>query len=324
MPAIMAEAERDLRPLVYAYCEQQRIWLLLLDQLSSHKALGKRDRAKLADLICHVALDRLGAEDDAEVKAIYNRQSGGDFDMECAEDREFFRDMLEDVTGMRLDSDVDMQSPEALLEALTSQQEAHAGAEKQAAHAKSARRPTAAALARERREAAEADKLKQSVRDIFRKLASELHPDREPDSAERERKTALMKRVNVAYASNDLLGLLGLQLEVEQIDQAHLNNLSEDRIKQYNKILESQFYEVEREIALHEYAASMEMGKEMRGRLTPQAWLRCLRDDIADMRAQLASITAEIEDFKDVNKLKAWLKAYQPVGVPVFADTFWY
>ena len=57
-----------------------------------------------------------------------------------------------------------------------------------------------------------------AVREIFRKLASALHPDRETDPGERARKTALMQRANVAYAANDLLGLLELQFEVDQID----------------------------------------------------------------------------------------------------------
>jgi hypothetical protein len=196
-----------------------------------------------------------------------------------------------------------------------------ASQEPQASQAKPAR-PKAAALVRERRQAAEADKLKQSVRDIFRKLASQLHPDREPDGAERERKTRLMQRVNVAYAANDLLGLLELQLEVEQIDHAHLNNLGEDRIKQYNKILDGQLREIEREIHMIEYAAAMEMGGEVRGRLTPQKMLRCLRADIADLKVKLAEVTAEIEEFKDVNKLKAWLKTYRP-PVPDHDDAYW-
>ena len=48
----------------------------------------------------------------------------------------------------------------------------------------------------------------QSVRDVYRKLVSALHPDREADGAERERKTALMQRANQAYERNDLLELL--------------------------------------------------------------------------------------------------------------------
>jgi hypothetical protein len=321
MPAVLAEAEREFRPLTIAYCERQRAWVLLLDQMSMHKSMGKKDRAKLAGLICPMALALLDDDGDAELKEIYNRQSGGDFDAEAAEDGALFKDMVENITGVQVDTDVDLRSPEAVFEALAAQMRRAASQEPQASQARSAR-PKAAALARERRQAAEADKLKQSVREIFRKLASQLHPDREPDGAERERKTRLMQRVNVAYAANDLLGLLELQLEVEQIDQAHLNNLGEDRIKQYNRILDGQLREIEREIRMIEYAAAMEMGGEMRGRLTPQKMLRCLRADIADMKLKLADITAEIEEFKDVNKLKAWLKTYRP-PVPDYDDAYW-
>ena len=38
-----------------------------------------------------------------------------------------------------------------------------------------------------------------ALRTVYRQLASALHPDREPDEAERLRKTALMSEVNAAY-----------------------------------------------------------------------------------------------------------------------------
>ena len=50
--------------------------------------------------------------------------------------------------------------------------------------------------------------MSQSIREVYRKLAGALHPDRESDPQERERKTALMQRVNQAYAKNNLLQLL--------------------------------------------------------------------------------------------------------------------
>jgi hypothetical protein len=81
---------------------------------------------------------------------------------------------------------------------------------------------------------------KQSLRELMRKLVSALHPDREPDEAERVRKTELMKRVNDAFERNDLLGLLGLQLEIEQIDSADIAKISDARIQQYNLVLEDQ------------------------------------------------------------------------------------
>jgi curved DNA-binding protein CbpA len=84
---------------------------------------------------------------------------------------------------------------------------------------------------------------------VYRKLASALHPDRETDAAERARKTRLMQRVNQAYERNDLLGLLGLQIEIEQIDTEHLAQVSEDRINHYNRVLKEQLAQLRTEIA---------------------------------------------------------------------------
>ena len=60
----------------------------------------------------------------------------------------------------------------------------------------------------------------QSIREIFRKLASALHPDRETDRKGCEVKTALILQVNRAYAGNDLLTLL--ELQIEQVDASHI------------------------------------------------------------------------------------------------------
>ncbi|WP_143605999.1 hypothetical protein [Variovorax sp. 54] len=59
------------------------------------------------------------------------------------------------------------------------------------------------------------------MRDIFRKLASAPHPDRETDAQQRKVKTALMQKANQAYAANDLLALLELQLQLQIDASAH-------------------------------------------------------------------------------------------------------
>lgn len=325
MPAIMRQAEQQFRPLVHTYAGHQKALVLLLDQMHQHKSMGKKDRAKLEGLICSVALDVLEDSDDAELKEIYNRHSGGDFDLESSQNEVALRNMMEQILGVPIDAGVDMGSPETMFDALAAQMRQHAEQEQQTAQARAAtRRKSASALAREQRQAAEADQLKQSVRDIFRKLVSELHPDREPDAAERERKTALMQRVNVAYAANDLLGLLALQLEIEQIGQADLDQLSEERIKQYNKILDGQLRELERETAEIESAAAHEMGGRQRGRMTPQALSACLHVDIAEMQAKLDEIVANLEEFSDLKRLKAWLKTYRPVDESDYGDAYYY
>lgn len=151
--------------------------------------------------------------------------------------------------------------------------------------------------------------MQQSLREIFRKLASQLHPDRETDETERQRKTALMQRVNVAYAANDMLGLLELQLEVEQIDQAVLASLSDERIRQYNQVLSGQLRELETEVAGFEEMAAIEMDADIFDEVTPAAMLRTIETDIARLRLKIAVVDEDVQELRDVKMLKAWLKA---------------
>jgi len=95
---------------------------------------------------------------------------------------------------------------------------------------------------------AQAELAAASVRDVYRKLASALHPDRETDLAQRDTKTALMQRVNHAYDTKDLLTLLSLQLEIEQIDPDHVARADDQRVKHYNQVLTEQLVELRAEV----------------------------------------------------------------------------
>lgn len=316
LPRIHALADSEYSPLVRTFDAHRRRLLLLLDQAHSDKSMGKKDREKLVEVICATALDLMQIdEEDQTIKEIYNKHSGSDFDLEMDEEKAFMREMLGAATGIELDDDTDFSSPQAFFEAMRDKMEEREREEGQKQEKTGQARPAKAAKlnAREARHQAEELKLKQSVRDIFRKLASALHPDRETDAAERGRKTELMQRANVAYAANDLLGLLELQLEVDQIDQTGLDNLSDDRIKQYNRILGGQIDEIKSEINALETTLSLDIGWELGRRLTPKAMMQALRVDIAEMQASIEHIAADLDSFSDIKKLKAWLKHYRIV-----------
>ena len=51
--------------------------------------------------------------------------------------------------------------------------------------------------------------------------------------------------MTTAYEANELLTLLRLQLELQRIDQAHLENLAEDQLRHYNKLLREQARELD-------------------------------------------------------------------------------
>ena len=229
--------------------------------------------------------------------------------------------------GGPLGDDVDLDSQGAVMAAIYARMDQQAHEEAQAAHAAQAPRPkkanSAKASAREQRLQAEQQRMQQSVREIYRKLASALHPDREPDAAERDRKTGLMQRVNVAYAAGDLLGLLELQLEVEQLDQAGLDRMDDERIKQFNKVLAGQVAELERDNADLEYALVMDFQIEAYRRPTPQSVMLLLRDDIEALREVNSVMAQDTADFQNIKQLKDWLKTYRiPPREPDYGDYY--
>lgn len=92
---------------------------------------------------------------------------------------------METLLGAKFTGDMDVRSPEAMFHAFQTQLDEHSGATAAPPpeHSQGARPKRAAELARERRQEAEAQRLEQSMREIFGKLASQLHPDREPTMA---------------------------------------------------------------------------------------------------------------------------------------------
>lgn len=309
LPTIASRADSEYKPLAERHDERLKQLVVLLDELHGNALLGKRERDKLSKFVASTALDLLSWADDETLKGIYNRHGGADFDAEEAASKDELRAVMEALLGTEFKGDIDLRSPEAMREAFEAQLGEQYGDAAPAAHQEVHRPKRAADLAREQRQAAEAQRLQHSMRDIFRKLASQLHPDRETDEAERLRKTALMQRVNVAYAANDMLGLLELQLEVEQIDQASLASLGDDRIKQYNKVLSEQLAELGIEIGSLVEAASMMMRADIFDEVTPEAMRNKLERDIADLQHKIALLDEDLLTLRDVKKLKAWLKS---------------
>jgi hypothetical protein len=143
------------------------------------------ERRKLSMLIVELAAGVLQARDDAEMKALYNEHGGTDYDAETEAADAELKAMLAGIFGVELGGDVDMRSPEAVAAELEAQMRARAeaaGEDDDGAPASAPpRRPSARQQAREARQAAEEKAMSQTVRDVYRKLASALHPDREPD-----------------------------------------------------------------------------------------------------------------------------------------------
>jgi hypothetical protein len=308
--------------------------LLLLEQTSTalqirmvhcldraYDQLTKAERRKVALVIVDLAGDLIG-EDENEgkaLKAIYDKYSPTSYDRQVAAEVGGMKSMFETVFGVDLGDDLDLSSPEDLLQRAEAHiHQAHAEWESQNAERdvrRAKRKKSSGQQAAEARAQERQAQISLSIREVYRKLASELHPDRETDPQERERKTRLMQRVNEAYQKNNLLQLLELQLELEHIDQHALNSMSEERLKHYNAILKEQVRELDQEVLHVESAFRHAYGIDPFESISPDTVLRNLAVDLKELRLNIRTLEQDLAAFEDIKHVKLWLKRYKVVPV---------
>lgn len=305
----------EMLPLLDKFTDLQIQMVRSLDRVSGRKGLTKSECKLVSELLCDVILDIQQRREDDELKVLYQKHGGVDLDEEEAaiekEEVAAMREMFEGMFGVDLGGEDESATVEELFEKAQERLEAKQSPEFPFGEEKAAPRPrkqTAKQLAREEKRLAEEKQVSQSIREVYRKLASALHPDREPDPQERERKTELMKRVNIAYDKKNLLQLLELQLELEHIDQSEINRLSEDRLRHYNKILKEQLEELNMEIQHIEGEFSMQFDWDPFTAMTPEKLLKKFTSDLTKIRKNTRVLKNELLVFEDVRALKEWLK----------------
>lgn len=297
---------RALLPLENELAALRRQWVFALDEVLGQRGWTKAERETLRELVCEYAGLLLNAQgDDEELKAVFDRHAEVDFDTEQKQIVLTLKDLAQSQMGLDLGDDEGIDTHADLLQRLQQGMRERAAAEEAEGGAQPALRRKSAA--QQRREA-EAQQATQSVREIFRKLASALHPDRETDAAQREAKTGLMQKVNQAYAANDLLTLLELQLQIEQIDAGHIANASAQRLKHYNKVLAEQLEELEAEIERVEMGFRLDFGLEPGWGLKPGKLVGLLDEHERELRAELDQQQYDMSALQDKTALKRWLK----------------
>ena len=295
-----------LKPLQDELLAGQRQWVFALDVVLDQRGWSKAERDTLREILCEAAGELLGARgEDAQLKALFDKHAEVDFDTEQRENVKAMKGLAEAMTGLDLGDDEGLETDAALFERLEQGLQEQVEAEQARRDAKASRRRKSAA--QQRRET-EAEQATQSVREVYRKLASALHPDREPDERQREAKTALMQRVNQAYEANDLLVLLELQLQIEQIDASHIANASEQRLKHYNKVLGDQLAELKLELEHVEVEFCMEFGLEPGWGFNPHKLGQVLEQTSRQWRAELNGQQRDLRMLADVAATKRWLK----------------
>lgn len=294
----------------------------LLDHMHTNEKLNKTEKEKVTNIICSMIDDLVDPDDTNNLKDIYNKYTESDFDQEMDEEVQVFKNIVADRFGVDLGDDFKMDSPEEVMAKLLNKMKQKASQEDEIKHQKTTRRKSAKAIEKEKKLNEEALEISQSIKDVYRKLVIFLHPDKEQDPIERERKTILTQRVNDAYTNKDLLKLLELQLEIEQIDQTSINTINSERLKTYNKILREQLNSIRQEIDAVHVGFRMRFNFPPGARLNSTTLLKDLQCDIDELRSEVNSLADELLCFKELKALKLWLKGYKPPK-PTFDDLVW-
>ena len=297
----------EIAPVLARLREKRIAMARLLDQSIHGKSLGKRQKAKVIEILIDRVSELLDEAHDAELVELFDRYSEVSFADGQQDEMALLEAIASDAFGVDLDRDTTADSPEELARRI--HEKLLGTAAEHAAEPPTRKKNAQARAAEVRRMRAEQDSSK-AVREVYRKLVSELHPDRELDPQERIRKTDLMQQVNQAYEARDLLALLELQLKIEQIDPTALANLARERLAHYNWVLKEQLARLHEQLSETLAPFEMTLFGRLRGKLTPVAVSRALAEDLRELKTTLREIEADLVSFQDPNRLKASLKHY--------------
>jgi hypothetical protein len=307
----------ELEPLRLQFDAHLAELALRLEQHVNAKGWSKTERERLRERICELAESLMHNPAQAEaMKALFNRQSETDWDTYVLQMQ---GDMMAEVKamaehGLGIDlGDVSaMESPDELLARLDRELRERLAREQQAEQAhREQRRARRKPTAQQARAQADAESVSRSIREVYRQLASALHPDRETEPAERERKTALMQRVNQAYARKDLLSLLQLQLEIEQIDPAALQDIAADRLAHFIQVLGDQLRELQDEVQDIAGRFKMQFDFAPHERLTPKTLMKAGRQISQRYQVDVLEVQRQLRLLVDMRSARSWLKAQE-------------
>jgi hypothetical protein len=283
-------------PLQQRLAAERKAFALELEAAQLAHKWSKADRATLSEWICDIsgALLEAADEPEPELKALYNRHSEIDFDSEAQEDLQAMKSMLEAMGDLDL-GDAPVQSAEELMR-LAQQQMAEraqaAAAQEDVQPPRRRQKPARKSTAQKKAEE-DAHRISQTVREVYRKLASALHPDRAPadmDAAARAARTALMQRANSAYEASDLLALLELQLQIEQVDLAHVANVAAEQVRHFNKLLAEQLRELEAEMDERQAMFEASYGLLLARRIPPDKLGLLIKEEVRELQAAQLSV----------------------------------
>lgn len=147
-----------------------------------------------------------------------------------------------------------------------------------------------------------------SLKSIYLKIASLIHPDREQDKQKQIEKTALLQQANKALEEKDLLTLLKLRAYTENNNKKESDKVANEHLKSYNLLLEDQIEQLQDEINRIMYSFDWESSGFYKQTFKPADLVKKYQRDLADIKNRLLVDEDLLNGYQNTVELKGLLK----------------
>ena len=282
--------------------------LLFLDGRLHHAELTASHRRSATQVILGLC-EALAHKNDGQVQAVFNQHHSEEDAQALAEEAragaEHAKAVFEDLFGKPLHGAEALHTAEAVFEAGLRQYREQQQRLEDKRQAKKAKKKPAARQLKDAQQKMDANT---ALRTVYRQLASALHPDREPDEAERLRKTALMSDVNAAYDRKNLSELLKLQLQLAQIDSTALSRMADEKLNAMCLLLKEQVQALEEDEAQAQFEIRHHLGVNDLDHISAESLARALALRLRDKAQDVDTLQRDLRRIQNEAELKRWLK----------------
>ena len=299
---LLLRTDRELKPLLAEYQTHRMELVRIMERAYNSDLLRKAYLTKLAYLISENSLDLIRNGVD-ELIPVFDQYSDISYETIQKQSPEV-QDEVEEETEEDFSQDQKAAFPDP--------SNFHEWDEEEQLRWKAEKRRM---QAEEQKEAArqilDKHKTSRAVRSIYLDLVKTYHPDLEPDEEEKIKKTAIIQEITAAYQKNNLLELLKMQIDTDHTADAPLENLTKNELTYYNKALKQQLEYLDNEKVLiqNKLAVLCQI---------PSQHIQSF--NIADIqfnsiinqaKSEIKNIKNTMAAWKDITRLKAYLKTYQ-------------
>jgi hypothetical protein len=325
IPTLKQRIHQEIMPLRTAIAKAQAECIVLLDEASYHKSINKGEKDKIRDFICEHAMPLIENHKHTELIPIFNKYSVDTYDeiqqANIEEGRKMAEEMFKNM-GVKVDlDDIDFKDSQNFMEDIMAK--IHENMEdikekieennQKSAEEDAKRRKNAKEIAREKIQQQQAEAMNKTLKELYNQLVKEFHPDKEQDIEKKAWRTEVMKDITAAYQNKDFFGLLKLQLQFEQRDAKSFEELPDEKLKHFIKILDEQ---------IEDLLSQLEMLKNVPPTSTELQELGQLLEEPKKIDAtfkyrkqMLTRLQADAEHdarrFKDIKQVKKFLKEYE-------------